>query len=123
VQVICISSDAVVLNLQPTYSGQLLLDTPSVLLLGFTLPGEDGHTGGSDGSGGVVLGREDVARRPGNLSTEVSKGLNENGTKHGSSKKFSEQRHASWIDSQESLRLNGPVTKPERSSQQQERTD
>jgi hypothetical protein len=40
---------------------ELLLEAPVVLLLGLALPGEDGHTGGGDGSGGVVLGGEDVA--------------------------------------------------------------
>ena len=37
-----------------------LLNTPSVLLLSLTLPGIDGDTGSSNGSGGVVLGGEDV---------------------------------------------------------------
>lgn len=54
-----------------------LLDTPVVLLLGLSLPGKDGDTGSSDGSGSVVLGREDVARRPRNLGTEVGEGLDE----------------------------------------------
>jgi hypothetical protein len=42
-------------------SGELLLEAPLVLLLGLTLPGEDGGTTGGNGSGGVVLGGEDVA--------------------------------------------------------------
>ena len=54
-----------------------LLDTPVVLLLGLSLPGKDGDTGSSDGSGSVVLGGEDVARRPRNLGTEVGEGLDE----------------------------------------------
>ena len=57
-----------------------MLDAPGVLLLGLTLPGKDRDTGSSDSSGGVVLGREDVARRPGDLGTEVGKGLDEDGT-------------------------------------------
>ena len=62
-------------------SSQGLLDTPLVLLLGLTLPGEDGNTGGSDTTkhrlvtifpcyrradircGSVVLGGEDVLLR------------------------------------------------------------
>lgn len=75
---------------------ELLLETPLVLLLGLTLPGEaikqlvqpkaagmekslHRDTGGSDGGSGVVLGGEDVARGPGDLSTEVNEGLNEDG--------------------------------------------
>jgi len=58
---------------------ELLLETPVVLLLGLTLPGEDGNTGGGNGSGGVVLGREDVARSPGDLGTESDEGLDEDG--------------------------------------------
>jgi len=54
-----------------------LLDTPLVLLLGLTLPGKDGDTGSGNSSGGVVLGGEDVARRPGDLGTESSEGLDE----------------------------------------------
>jgi len=56
-----------------------LLNTPVVLLLGLSLPGKDGNTGGSDGSSGVVLGGEDVARRPRDLGTESSEGLDEDG--------------------------------------------
>ncbi len=40
---------------------ELLLQAPIVLFFGFTLPGEDGGADCSDGGGGVVLGREDVA--------------------------------------------------------------
>jgi hypothetical protein len=60
-------------------SAELLLEAPVVLLLGLALPGEDGHTGGGDGSGGVVLGGEDVAGRPGDLGTEGLEGLDEDG--------------------------------------------
>ena len=58
---------------------ELLLEAPVVLLLGLALPGEDGHTGGGDGGGGVVLGGEDVAGRPGDLGTEGLEGLDEDG--------------------------------------------
>lgn len=60
-------------------SRELLLKAPVVLLLGLTLPGEDGDTGGSNGGSGVVLGAEDVAAGPGDLSTEGSEGLDEDG--------------------------------------------
>ena len=53
---------------------ELLLEAPVVLLLGLTLPGEDGDTDGGDRSGGVVLGGEDVARSPGALSAESGEG-------------------------------------------------
>jgi predicted secreted protein len=56
---------------------QLLLEAPLVLLLGLTLPGENGDTSSGNGSSGVVLGGEDVARRPGNLSTKGGEGLNQ----------------------------------------------
>lgn len=58
---------------------ELLLQAPVVLLLGLALPGEDGDTGGGNGSGGVVLGGEDVARGPGELSTKGLEGLDEDG--------------------------------------------
>ena len=58
-------------------SNQLLLQAPLVLLLGLTLPGENWDTGSGDDSRGVVLGGEDVAGRPGNLSAEVGEGLDE----------------------------------------------
>jgi hypothetical protein len=57
---------------------QSLLDTPDEFLISLTLPGVDRDTSGSDGSSGVILGGEDVAGRPGNISTESSEGLNEN---------------------------------------------
>lgn len=56
---------------------ELLLDTPEVLLLGLTLPGKDGDSSSSNSGGGVILSGEDVAGRPGNLSTKSNKGLNE----------------------------------------------
>ena len=49
-----------------------------VLLEGLTLPGEDvGGLSLDDGSGGVVLGGEDVARSPSDLSTESLECLDE----------------------------------------------
>ncbi|KUI61723.1 hypothetical protein VP1G_11265 [Cytospora mali] len=63
--------------------GKLLLQAPVVLLLGLALPGKDGDTSSGDGSSGVVLGGEDVAGRPGNLSTESGKGLDEDGSLNG----------------------------------------
>lgn len=57
---------------------ELLLNAPEVLLLSLTLPGEDRDTGSGNGSGGVVLGGVDVARRPGDLSTKSDKGLDKN---------------------------------------------
>jgi hypothetical protein len=59
-------------------SNQLLLKAPLVLLFGLSLPCEDWDTSGGNGSGGVILGGKDIARRPGNLRTESSEGLNEN---------------------------------------------
>lgn len=60
-------------------SGQSLLDAPGVLFLGLPLPGKDGDTSRGDRSSGVILGREDVARRPSDLGTERGKSLDENG--------------------------------------------
>lgn len=57
---------------------QLLLNTPQVLLLGLTLPGENWHTGGGNGSSSVVLSGENVTRRPGNLSSKSNQSLDEN---------------------------------------------
>lgn len=60
-------------------SAQLLLQAPVVLLLGLALPGKDGDARGGNGSSGVVLGGEDVAGGPGNLGTESSQGLDQDG--------------------------------------------
>jgi len=51
---------------------QGLLDAPVKLLFGLALPGVDADTGGGDGGSGMVLRREDVARRPSNLGTELN---------------------------------------------------
>lgn len=64
-------------------SKELLLEAPVVLLLGLTLPSEDGDTGGSNGGGSVVLGAENVAASPGDLGTEGSKSLDEDGSLDG----------------------------------------
>jgi hypothetical protein len=56
---------------------ELLVDAPLVLFLGLALPGEDGDAGDRDGGGGVVLRREDVARRPGDLGAERREGLDQ----------------------------------------------
>ena len=48
-----------------------LFDTPFVFFLGFTLPGEYRNAVGSHGRSGVVLGRENVARRPANFRPEL----------------------------------------------------
>ncbi|GMT30686.1 hypothetical protein PFISCL1PPCAC_21983, partial [Pristionchus fissidentatus] len=56
-----------------------LVDAPLVLLLGLSLPGVDRDAGSSDGGGGVVLGGEDVARRPLDGGSELGKGLDEHG--------------------------------------------
>jgi hypothetical protein len=58
---------------------ELLLEAPLVLLLGLALPREDGNAGSGNGSGGVVLGGEDVARGPGELSAERLERLDEDG--------------------------------------------
>jgi hypothetical protein len=78
-------------------SAESLLDTPVVLLLGLSLPSKDGDTGGSDGSGSVVLGGEDVARRPRNLGTEVGKGLDEDSGLDGPARQFSAAIQATKI--------------------------
>ena len=50
-----------------------------VLGEGLALVGEDGDAGGGDGGGGVVLGREDVARRPADLGAERLERLDQDG--------------------------------------------
>jgi hypothetical protein len=62
---------------------ELLLQAPLVLLLGLALPGEDGHAGGGNGGGRVVLSGEDVARGPGELSTKGLERLDEDGSLDG----------------------------------------
>jgi len=56
-----------------------LLDAPHVLLVGLSLPGVDWDTDSSDGCGGVVLGGEDVARAPCDISAKLKQGLNQDG--------------------------------------------
>jgi len=58
-------------------SKQLLLNTPQVLFLGLTLPSENWNTSSGNGSGGVVLGGENVTGRPGNLGTQSNQGLDQ----------------------------------------------
>ena len=58
-------------------SCELLLEAPLVFLLGLALPGEDRYAGGGNGGGSVVLGGEDVAGCPGELSTEGLERLDE----------------------------------------------
>lgn len=62
---------------------ELLLQTPVVLLLSLTLPGEDRDTSSSNGSSGVVLGGEDVAAGPGDLSAKGNQGLNQDSSLDG----------------------------------------
>eukprot|EP01002_Notosolenus_urceolatus_P008839 NODE_333_length_2218_cov_2290.191793_g264_i0.p2 GENE.NODE_333_length_2218_cov_2290.191793_g264_i0~~NODE_333_length_2218_cov_2290.191793_g264_i0.p2 ORF type:complete len:691 (-),score=252.53 NODE_333_length_2218_cov_2290.191793_g264_i0:39-2111(-) len=57
--------------------GDGLGDTPVVLLIGLTLPGKDGDPSRGNGSGGMVLGGEDVARCPPDLSAKGNEGLDE----------------------------------------------
>jgi len=55
-----------------------------VLLEGLSLPGEDsGGLGSGHGSGGVVLGGEDVARAPTDISAEEGEGLDKDGSLDG----------------------------------------
>ncbi len=48
-----------------------------VLLEGFALPSEDGHAGGGDGGGGLILSRENIATSPADIGSESDKGFNE----------------------------------------------
>ena len=59
------------------------LGAPPVLLEGLALPGVHRDAGGGDGRGGVVLGGEDVARRPAHLGAEGDQGLDQHGGLHG----------------------------------------
>ena len=50
-----------------------------VLLEGLALVGEDGDAGGGDRGGGMILGREDVARGPADLGAEGLERLDQDG--------------------------------------------
>ena len=50
-----------------------------VLVEGLALVGEDGDAGGGDGGGGMILGREDVARGPADLGAEGLERLDQDG--------------------------------------------
>jgi hypothetical protein len=67
--------------------GKSLLDAPSVLLLGLALPGKDGNASRGDCGGSVVLSREDVAGRPGDLGAERGEGLDKDGSLDGPDKR------------------------------------
>mmetsp|Transcript_11650 Transcript_11650/g.24377 ORF Transcript_11650/g.24377 Transcript_11650/m.24377 type:complete len:477 (-) Transcript_11650:1-1431(-) len=60
-----------------THPVQGLLSAPPVLLQGLALPGEHGGGVASDGRSGVILGGEDVARAPADLSAELHEGLDQ----------------------------------------------
>ena len=60
-----------------------LLGAPPVLLERLALPGEHGDAGGGDGSGGVVLGGEDVARHPAHLGAQRRESLDQHRRLHG----------------------------------------
>ena len=56
-----------------------LLDAPQVLFFALALPRKDGKAVGGNGGGGVVLGRENVARRPADFGAQRIKGLDQHG--------------------------------------------
>ena len=58
---------------------QRLLGAPPVLLERLALPGEDRDAGLGDRRGGVILRREDVARRPADLGAESDERLDQHG--------------------------------------------
>lgn len=53
-----------------------LLDAPHILLVGFSLPGVDGHASGSNSSSGMILRAEDVAAGPLDLSSSTTNKCN-----------------------------------------------
>ena len=57
--------------------GQRVQGAVPVLFQRFALPGEHGGAGGGDRRGGVVLGREDVARGPAHVGADVLQGLDQ----------------------------------------------
>ena len=56
---------------------QGLLDAPFVFLLGLPLPGEHRNTASGNRRGGMVLGREDIARAPAHSRAEMDQGLDQ----------------------------------------------
>jgi hypothetical protein len=62
---------------------ECLLDAPVKLLVVHTLPGENRNTCGCNGGGGVILRRENIAGRPGNLCTELNQRFNQHGSLDG----------------------------------------
>mmetsp|Transcript_39319 Transcript_39319/g.70433 ORF Transcript_39319/g.70433 Transcript_39319/m.70433 type:complete len:422 (+) Transcript_39319:272-1537(+) len=59
--------------------GEALLSAPPVLLQGLSLPGEAGSGVAGNGSGGVVLSGEDVARAPADGGAQRGEGLDQDG--------------------------------------------
>ena len=56
-----------------------LLDAPDVLLISLTLPGVDRDTAGGNGGSCVILGGEDVAGAPCDISSKLDQSLNQDG--------------------------------------------
>ena len=77
--------------------GEGLLSAPPVLLQGLALPGKDGRGVTGDGSGSVVLGGEDVAGAPTDLSTEGDEGLDESGGLDGHVQGASDLGALEWL--------------------------
>jgi len=78
-------------------SSELLLKAPLVFLLSLALPGEDRYAGGGNGGGSVVLGGEDVAGCPGELSTEGLERLDEDCSLDGHVKTSSNAGTLQWL--------------------------
>ena len=56
-----------------------LLDAPLVLFFGLAFPGKYRNAGSGDGSGGLILSREDVAGRPAYFGAQCSQGFDQHG--------------------------------------------
>merc|ERR1719430_1421228 len=74
-----------------------LLDTPDIFFISLALPGIDWDTTSSNSSSSMVLSGEDVARRPGNISTKFKQSLNENSSLDCDVKAASNPGSSQWL--------------------------
>src|ERR1700761_1882562 len=65
------------LRAEATLVRERLRGTPPIFFERLALPGEDGYAGSSNGGGGMVLRREDVAGGPAHRGAEVDQRLDE----------------------------------------------
>ena len=76
---------------------QRLLNAPLIFLFGHALPSVHGDARSSDGRGGMVLGRKNIARRPRDVRPEFHEGLDEHRSLDGHVQATCHARPLKWL--------------------------